>query len=42
MKYLFVVQGEGPGHMTQAIVLSRMLQKHGHEVAEILVGKSIF
>lgn len=40
MKYLFVVQGEGRGHMTQAIVLSKMLQKHGHEVAEILVGKS--
>lgn len=40
MKYLFIVQGEGRGHMTQAIVLSKMLQKHGHEVAEVLVGVS--
>lgn len=40
MKYLFIVQGEGRGHMTQAIVLSRMLRKNGHEVAGILVGKN--
>lgn len=40
MKYLFIVQGEGRGHMTQAIALSRMLRKHGHVVVEVLVGKS--
>lgn len=40
MRYLFVVQGEGRGHLTQAIALSRMLRRHGHEVVEVLVGKS--
>jgi len=40
MKYLFVVQGEGRGHLTQAIVLSNLLRKNGHEVAGILVGKN--
>lgn len=40
MKYLFVVQGDGRGHMTQAIALSDMLRRNGHEVAEVLVGKS--
>jgi len=40
MKYLFIVQGDGRGHMTQAITLSEMLQRNGHEVVEVLVGKS--
>jgi len=40
MKYLFVVQGDGRGHMTQAITLSEILQRNGHEVVEVLVGKS--
>ena len=40
MKYLFIVQGEGRGHLTQAISLSQMLRRHGHEVVEVLVGKS--
>lgn len=40
MKYLFIVQGDGRGHMTQAIALSEMLQRNGHEVVEVLVGKS--
>lgn len=40
MKYLFVVQGEGRGHMTQAISLADMLRRHGHEVVNVLVGKS--
>ncbi len=40
MKYLFVVQGEGRGHMTQAISLRNILVKHGHEVVHVLVGKS--
>lgn len=39
MRYLFVVQGEGRGHLTQAISLSKMLRQHGHEVIEVLVGK---
>ena len=39
MKFLFIVQGEGRGHLTQAINLERTLRRHGHEVAKILVGK---
>lgn len=40
MKFLFIVQGEGRGHFTQAITLEEMLLSHGHEVVEVLVGKS--
>lgn len=40
MKFLFIVQGEGRGHFTQAITLEEMLLRNGHEVVEILVGKS--
>jgi len=40
MKLLFVVQGEGRGHLTQAIALHDMLIRNGHQVAGVLVGKS--
>ena len=40
MKFLFVVQGEGRGHLTQAITLEEMLRRNGHQVVEVLVGKS--
>lgn len=40
MKYLFIVQGEGRGHLTQAMTLEKMLMKHGHQVVGMLVGKS--
>ena len=40
MKYLFIVQGEGRGHLTQAISLEEMLRSRGHEVVGVLVGKS--
>ncbi|GHT43132.1 glycosyl transferase [Bacteroidia bacterium] len=40
MKYLFVIQGEGRGHLTQAMTLAKMMRKHGHEVCAVLVGKS--
>ena len=40
MKFLFIVQGEGRGHLTQAITLENILLRNGHEVVEILVGKS--
>ena len=32
MKFLFIVQGEGRGHLTQAITLEEMLLRNGHEV----------
>lgn len=40
MKFLFIVQGEGRGHLTQALALEDILRKGGHEVVETLVGKS--
>lgn len=40
MKYLFIVQGEGRGHLTQAIALADILRNKGHEVVEVLVGQS--
>ena len=39
MKYLFVIQGEGRGHMTQAITLATMLRRHGHQVCRVAVGE---
>ncbi len=40
MKYIFIVQGEGRGHMTQALTLSKLLREKGHELVKVLVGKS--
>lgn len=40
MKVLFIVQGEGRGHLTQAITLEEALRREGHEVVEVMVGKS--
>lgn len=40
MKVLFVVQGEGRGHLTQAIALRKLLDRHRHTLVAILVGKS--
>jgi uncharacterized protein (TIGR00661 family) len=40
MKFLFVVQGEGRGHLTQSLALRKMLVKNGHEIVAVLVGKS--
>lgn len=40
MRFLFVVQGEGRGHLTQALAMERLLTQAGHEVVEMLVGKS--
>ncbi|MCU0326753.1 MAG: glycosyl transferase [Spirosomaceae bacterium] len=38
MKYAFIIQGEGRGHLTQAIALSEILTTAGHEVGLMLVG----
>jgi UDP:flavonoid glycosyltransferase YjiC (YdhE family) len=40
MRFLFIVQGEGRGHMTQAISLKQMLENNGHEVCAVCVGRS--
>lgn len=42
MLYLFIVQGEGRGHLMQALAMMKLLEKHGHRVVEVLVGKSPF
>ncbi|NQZ76336.1 MAG: glycosyltransferase [Ekhidna sp.] len=40
MNYIFIVQGEGRGHMTQAISLFQMLIRNGQTVSHVIVGKS--
>lgn len=40
MKILFIIQGEGRGHLTQALSLRQKLTAEGHEVVGVLVGKS--
>jgi uncharacterized protein (TIGR00661 family) len=39
---LFAVQGEGRGHMTQALAVAEMLRRAGHDVCGVLVGRSHF
>ncbi len=38
MKFVFLVQGEGRGHMIQALNLKESLEKKGHTVSKVLVG----
>ncbi len=38
MRILFLVQGEGRGHLTQALSLAQLLQMAGHEVIGAIVG----
>ncbi|PIQ63744.1 MAG: hypothetical protein COV99_01560 [Bacteroidetes bacterium CG12_big_fil_rev_8_21_14_0_65_60_17] len=38
LRILFCLQGEGRGHMTQAIALAGLLRDAGHEVVATLVG----
>lgn len=40
MKFVFLVQGEGRGHMTQAIAFAKMLEASGHKVGTVLLGRS--
>jgi uncharacterized protein (TIGR00661 family) len=40
MNYLFLIQGEGRGHMTQAISLSEALEEKGHTISEVWIGIS--
>ena len=40
MKILFIIQGEGRGHLTQAISLRKKLLREGHQIVGVLVGKS--
>lgn len=40
MRYLFIIQGEGRGHLTQALTVSDILRRNGDTLAEVLVGVS--
>ncbi|GMO32651.1 MAG: glycosyltransferase family protein [Candidatus Azobacteroides pseudotrichonymphae] len=40
MKFLFIIQGEGRGHLMQSIALKDILNKNGHKVVSALIGKS--
>ena len=39
-RFVFLVQGEGRGHMTQAISLYQILEKNGHEISHVFIGRS--
>lgn len=38
MKFIFLVQGEGRGHMSQALCLKEKLEKRGHTISNVLIG----
>lgn len=38
MKITFIIQGEGRGHLTQAMSLAQILRSNGHIISEVLVG----
>ncbi|HSI76741.1 MAG TPA: glycosyltransferase family protein [Lunatimonas sp.] len=40
MRFLFIVQGEGRGHMTQAMAMYQLLTVRGHEVCDVVIGTS--
>lgn len=42
MKFIFIIQTEGKGHLTQAISLRQILQDKGHEVLTAWAGISLF
>ncbi|MBY0478142.1 MAG: hypothetical protein K2Q24_10885 [Chitinophagaceae bacterium] len=39
-RFVFAVQGEGRGHLTQAIAMYELLTANGHHVAAVLIGSS--
>jgi uncharacterized protein (TIGR00661 family) len=38
VRYIFIVQGEGRGHLTQAIATRDLLERRGHRVVAMLAG----
>jgi uncharacterized protein (TIGR00661 family) len=40
MRFLFLIQGEGRGHLTQALSFAALLKKEQHELVGVVVGKS--
>ncbi len=39
MRFIFLVQIEGRGHMTQAMQMKNLLERAGHEVVHVFLGK---
>ena len=39
-KYILAVQGEGRGHVTQAMTMYDLLVEEGHTVCAVLLGSS--
>jgi uncharacterized protein (TIGR00661 family) len=39
-KFLFLIQGEGRGHLTQAVALAEILTQNGHQIVAACVGSS--
>lgn len=40
MRFLFLIQGEGRGHLTQALSFEALLRAEGHQLVAVVVGKS--
>lgn len=40
MQIAFIVQGEGRGHLTQAISMAQIVQSNGHTVCSVLAGSN--
>src|SRR5215472_10711336 len=40
MKIMFTVQGDGRGHMTQAIAAAQILEPQGHEIVAVTIGSN--
>lgn len=40
MKYLFFIQNEGRGHLTQALTIASKLRKNGHEIVGAIMNKN--
>lgn len=40
MRFLFLIQGEGRGHLTQALSFAALLKEEGHSLCAVVVGKS--
>ena len=40
MRFLFLIQGEGRGHLTQALSFAALLKKEQHELVGVVVGKN--
>jgi len=38
MKIMFCIQGEGRGHLTQAMAVREMVEAHGHQIVGVVVG----